>query len=100
MKIDLSPRFQELVHEQIDIITSAKHPEDAAQWFDRLVERISILDTFPEAGRISRVPDLADQGIREIVCGTVIAYYIIKGDLCRLISLRRAAMNIQSRRDL
>jgi len=100
MKIDLSPRFQELVHEQIDIITSEKYPEDAARWFDGLIEKISTLDTFPEAGRISRVPDLADHGIREIVYGTFIAYYVIEGDLCRLISLRRAAMNIKSPSDL
>jgi len=100
MTPDLSPRFQELVHEQLDIVTLAKYPEDAARWFDGLLEKIAILDTFPETGRISRVPDLADHGIREIVYGTFIAYYVIEGDLCRLISLRRAAMNIQSMRDL
>ncbi len=65
MNIDLSPRFQELVHEQIGIITAVKYPEDAARWFNGLIEKISVLDTFPEAGRLSRVPDLANNGIRE-----------------------------------
>ena len=100
MNIDLSPRFQELVHEQIGIITAVKYPEDAACWFNGLIEKISVLDTFPEAGRLSRVPDLANNGIREIVYGTFIAYYVIQGDVCRLISLRRCEMNIASTSDL
>ena len=100
MKIDLSPRFQELVNKQIEIISTARYPGDAARWFNGLTEKISILDTFPESGRLSRVPDLAANGIREIVYGTFIAYYVIEGDLCRLISLRRAGMNIESMRDL
>ena len=100
MNIDLSPRFQELVHEQIGIIKAVKYHEDAARWFNGLIEKISVLDTFPEAGRLSRVPDLANNGIREIVYGTFIAYYVIQGDVCRLISLRRCEMNIASTSDL
>lgn len=100
MNIEFSPRFRELVHEQLDIITRAKYPEDASRWFGGLIEKISILNTFPEAGRLSRVPDLADNGIREIVYGTFIAYYVIDGDTCKIISLRRCAMNITSRRNL
>ena len=100
MNLEFSPRFRELVHEQLDIITRAKYPEDASRWFDGLIEKISVLSTFPEAGRLSRVPDLADKGIREIVYSTFIAYYVIDGDTCKIISLRRFAMNIRSPKDL
>ena len=100
MNLEFSPRFRELVHEQLDIITRAKYPEDASRWFEGLIAKISVLDTFPEAGRLSRVPDLADIGIREIVYGTFIAYYVIDGDTCKIISLRRVAMVIRPPKDL
>ena len=100
MNVVISPHAQELLDEQLGIIANARCPEDAAKWLSGLLDRLDLLETFPESCPLSRFPDLANVGIRTLVYGKFIAYYVIVGEDCIVISIRRAAMDIQSPKEL
>ena len=100
MNVVISPHAQELLDEQLGIIALARCPEDAAKWLSGLWDRLDLLETFPESCPLSRFPDLANVGIRTLVYGKFIAYYVIIGEDCIVVSARRAAMDIQSPKDL
>ena len=96
MIVIFSQHAQDLLDEQLGIIASALCPEDAAKWFMKLEDRLSILETFPEAGRLSRFPDLAQNGIHTLAYGKFVAYYKILEETCLIVSIRRAAMDVQT----
>ena len=100
MNVVISPHAQELLDEQLGIIALARCPEDAAKWLSGLWDRLDLLETFPESCPLSRFPDLANVGIRTLVYGKFIAYYVIIGADCIVVSVRRAAMDIQAPKDL
>ena len=100
MNVVISPHAQELLDEQLGIIALARCPEDAAKWLSGLWDRLDLLETFPESCPLSRFPDLANVGIRTLVYGKFIAYYVIVGEDCIVVSVRRAAMDIRSPKDL
>ena len=100
MNVVISPHAQELLDEQLGIIALARCPEDAAKWLSGLWNRLDLLEKFPESCPLSRFPDLANVGMRTLVYGKFIAYYVIIGEDCIVASVRRAAMDIQSPKDL
>lgn len=100
MRIEWTDHAIDLLDEQLSIITAARCREDAARWLSRIEAAVAAIDTFPEAYPLSRVPALAIEGIHVISIKTYKVYYIIGDDVCHIISIRRAAMNVQSPLDL
>ena len=100
MNVEWTQHARDLLDEQLSIILNARCPEDAARWYGRLLELIDPLESFPEAYPLSRVPALAREGVHSIAFKTYTIFYIIEGETCFIVSLRRAAMDVRSPKDL
>lgn len=100
MSVEWTQHARELLDEQLAVISSARCPEDAARWYGRLLELIDPLEQFPKAYPLSHVPSLAKEGVHAIAFKKYTIFYIIERDVCYIVSLRRAAMDIRSPKDL
>lgn len=100
MNVEWTQHARNLLDEQLAIISNVRCPEDAARWYGRLLELIDPLEQFPEAYPLSRVPSLAKEGVHTIAFKKYTIFYIIESAVCYIVSIRRAAMDIQSPKDL
>lgn len=100
MNVEWTDHARALLDEQLAIICDELSAEDASRWFGKLKSAIDVIETFPEAYPLSRVPALAAEGIRTISVKKYNVYYVIGESACHIISLRRGAMNIQTIFDL
>lgn len=100
MKPIITEHAEDLIREQLQIITAAQYPEDAAKWLQGLYDRLAVLDGFPRAGQLSRFSALAKAGVHQLPYGPFIIYYTIDGETCEIVSIRRAAMDVRSPRGL
>jgi len=54
-------------------------PERSLKFVNKIDEKLSILETFPEAGRIPRHPKLKSSGYRVLFIESYVAFYKIIG---------------------
>jgi len=85
MKILWSPLAVERMEEISDYI-AYDSPKAANEWIDTILDKVDLLKTSPEIGRI--VPELEDSNFRELILGNYrIIYRMLSGSV-RILTVR------------
>ena len=96
MKVIWSPKARQRAREAVDFIKEDR-PLASAEWLEGLVQRVLLLEEFPNQGRI--VPEWGQPDVREVLHAPYRVLYQVSSEQIEILTLSHVRQELEGRSD-